>query len=950
MDSELFTTPMVENIVAENAGKIVPFFGSAVSLFSPTSLPDWSGFIQQLIFSLGQAAEIGLPLYTEDVLPPNVGFEIASEIVAALKSGGLPEYKVTEILARRLGQNYLSVLRSFSQVSPNPIHEWAAAKLMDGTFPALMTTNFDRAIEIATIQLGGNVLFLTGNEPVDRDALEQFSSVVSLENRGLIVVGSFDAFYIARQLLPLMGVSSYSFLFKIHGDAGNPKSCVDTELQRTQGFPSQVTATLTAVIHQFSLFFMGYSGTDMSSNLNYLRLDSERDLARVFWLVREGDKPPVYSEMRPDVVQLVSGSFRGNIEWGKLNPDILERFKAWADKEIGAFWTCLVLADLADALSSGSSGDVCNNAVKLAILALNFSEQALLIAFNGSEYYKLGSLPLIQSAYQIQSAMNGGIAQSLASIESEVMSSMFFRSLVVSVRSNVTSDTNNQIVIAKLCHTAYNAITGGNLEQALNLSESAILELRNRFKDFRTFPDAYIPFAIYATVLRSLGFKEEAIVFMSDACNVARLVGNQVGLDILEELVESESHTQSYDSLKSETFKMLPVDFNEVIVSDPLFDNVADLPMGIPAWMLFAAHLNRALTVGDRVAIGPNFLLNSRIFVHETLFRNSESTKITLQFIRPLIPTSQKVRQKQGDAFVDVLLDLWNHENPILTNRNEYHIKNVSFLHEEVSDEFILLMNNFYKQHPQLIFWYDFLTISNNYGSSVLKLLNSPDTVRSFPSHLQEAADEVVGPLAEFVTLCCSPTKTGEKRNLYRSQLYKYGNLFTKSTSSDEFSKLVSSLQPDSLSDDFFAQREKIANKPWRYSTVLHALSDIPYINNIPSSYSFAIVGRMGSIGDEENAVSITSTSEISEISFPSNMLANLKIEELLAFRKLAEPFRVALREKDVKRIQESAKQLSDELQTLLFTSNERPLVNLVGSQRIEATSVKSEVEIVQGW
>jgi hypothetical protein len=76
----------------------VAFMGSGVSLFAPTALPSWWAYIKLVIGSLGAAAG------------GELGAAAAGAIAEALDKNILPPYTVTDVLARRLGSAYLSVM------------------------------------------------------------------------------------------------------------------------------------------------------------------------------------------------------------------------------------------------------------------------------------------------------------------------------------------------------------------------------------------------------------------------------------------------------------------------------------------------------------------------------------------------------------------------------------------------------------------------------------------------------------------------------------------------------------------------------------------------------------------------------------------------------------------------------------------------------------------------
>lgn len=230
-------------VVDCSGGKLAAFVGSGISLFAPTSLPSWWGFIKAVIFAVGGATGT------------DAGAALVTEIITALDGGKLPPYVVTDVMARRLGDAYLQAMPAlFTEVPFNAIHTWLAASLLGGKLGALATTNFDHAIEAAIAAQGGDMISLSGNWADDRRLLaSQWERVTAAASaaasagaagapllKPVVVVPTFAAFQSLTRVSTLIGRGTHAFILKVHGDAGVPASCIDTEYQRVQGLPATV--------------------------------------------------------------------------------------------------------------------------------------------------------------------------------------------------------------------------------------------------------------------------------------------------------------------------------------------------------------------------------------------------------------------------------------------------------------------------------------------------------------------------------------------------------------------------------------------------------------------------------------------------------------------------------------------------------------------------------------
>src|SRR5690606_765936 len=99
-------------------------------------------------------------------------------------------------------------------------------------------------------------------------------------------------------------------------------------------------------------FFMGWGGGDLDGNSDYIRLRSEADTARIYWLLLpDAEEPKSIQEIkesfqdnnRLDKFVIVRGKLQGTIV--SENDSFREKTKEWA-KEIGSEWCKLAIEDL----------------------------------------------------------------------------------------------------------------------------------------------------------------------------------------------------------------------------------------------------------------------------------------------------------------------------------------------------------------------------------------------------------------------------------------------------------------------------------------------------------------------------------------------------------------------------------------------------------------------------
>jgi tetratricopeptide (TPR) repeat protein/NAD-dependent SIR2 family protein deacetylase len=272
-------------VAAARESPLVVFAGAGVSMAPPTNLPSWREFNGAVVRALADSAA---PLVSQPIASR------AAEVVLARHAEKKlpPEYQA-QVLAETMHARYFEVLRHLDSDRPNPTHLAIAWLAREGCVRAVVTTNFDRALEAA---------FAAVEAPLERCcAQKDFRALAS------------DPARLARRKGPC-------HLLKLHGSTEDPTTLVDTLAQRKRGLAPEVLDCVRALLRSSHWLFLGYSGLDLEADGNYLALRQESERAVGFtWLVRTNTRPL-------DVVVRLRESYgeRAQLVTGELPAGIVE--------------------------------------------------------------------------------------------------------------------------------------------------------------------------------------------------------------------------------------------------------------------------------------------------------------------------------------------------------------------------------------------------------------------------------------------------------------------------------------------------------------------------------------------------------------------------------------------------------------------------------------------------
>jgi hypothetical protein len=234
-----------------HSGPLVVFVGAGASAIAPSSLPGWIDFNSTLLECLGEQ----LATYSRNRQP-------VDEMLAAIKerrdtASILPPDFQAQLIEEEIGADYFRVWQSLDTDVFGPVHAGVAELAAQGRIAAIITTNFDRLLEVALHARG--------------IAHTVFHDAAAFDRLGADVTA--DA-------LPIL---------KIHGSLEDANSLVDTLRQRLTGRPQALTAALRTLLTRHHWLFLGFSGADFSYDPHYLGILSAADEACGFTFVaREG--------------------------------------------------------------------------------------------------------------------------------------------------------------------------------------------------------------------------------------------------------------------------------------------------------------------------------------------------------------------------------------------------------------------------------------------------------------------------------------------------------------------------------------------------------------------------------------------------------------------------------------------------------------------------------------
>jgi len=213
---------------------LVIMAGAGVSMDEPASMPGWYEVNDMIVDALCERVTTDLDRTGWfDEIRENVRFRRDEAHIFP------PEYQA-QIIEEQCGETYFQALQSLDSPQRNFCHEAIAALAEAGLLRAIVTTNFDRLIELSLTERG--IHFRTY---IDESQFRDFAA--SIKN--------------GSRFLPII---------KLHGSVEEARSLIDTLKQRLRGRERALVSALKNLLKGYHWIYAGFSADDLSYDPNYL--------------------------------------------------------------------------------------------------------------------------------------------------------------------------------------------------------------------------------------------------------------------------------------------------------------------------------------------------------------------------------------------------------------------------------------------------------------------------------------------------------------------------------------------------------------------------------------------------------------------------------------------------------------------------------------------------------
>jgi hypothetical protein len=265
---------------------LVVLVGAGLSMGPPSSLPGWGAINDAFLENLG----LLLAQHTDGA----VGYDVAEFVADRRETADVaqPDFQA-QLAEESLGEHYFALFEPLDIEAWNDGHAAVAALAKTGKLRAVVTTNFDRLIELALDASGVKAQVFC--DPEGFDLLSRHLDDPANPIGGLPVI-------------------------KVHGSVGQPSTMVDTLRQRVMGRPKALESSLIRLFRQHAVIVVGFSGADLSYDPQYLGLREGASHSPSFNIVvRRGSEP------RKELADLASDEeLRARVVDGNLPDCLLE--------------------------------------------------------------------------------------------------------------------------------------------------------------------------------------------------------------------------------------------------------------------------------------------------------------------------------------------------------------------------------------------------------------------------------------------------------------------------------------------------------------------------------------------------------------------------------------------------------------------------------------------------
>jgi tetratricopeptide (TPR) repeat protein len=220
---------------AARRGEVVVLAGAGLSAGNPSALPKWKALNAEIAEALRERLESGIGR-------PNWLREFMRKVDLARDEDRFPPAYQAQVIEEMAGERYFRALQALDIDLVNGGHEGLAALAAAGALRGIVTTNFDRLIELALARRG-------------------IDHVVAYDDPGFVQMSRRQRAG-GRGALPIV---------KIHGCVSAPDSMVDTLKQRLRGRQRHLEECLRS-FRPGHWLYLGFSASDLESSPDYLGL------------------------------------------------------------------------------------------------------------------------------------------------------------------------------------------------------------------------------------------------------------------------------------------------------------------------------------------------------------------------------------------------------------------------------------------------------------------------------------------------------------------------------------------------------------------------------------------------------------------------------------------------------------------------------------------------------
>jgi hypothetical protein len=449
------------------------------------------------------------------------------------------------------------------------------------------------------------------------------------------------------------------------------------------------------------------------------------------------------------------------------------------------------------------------------------------------------------------------------------------------------------------------------------------LDRMKKLNTDRPHAQSWVISALYSLVLFSGGQLRAAFEALSFAQNAAYLVGDLESSNATKKLIDILDKSSQFTMPESPTMERGDFGFNASVLSIiPTLDNVSAKAnqYGVPPAMFLRALLHRAILFSDNIAVPPNVITNSSIFINQLLFGGTDELRtFYLDFLHPFMLRNTPDEQ----------------ETAILANYFRSRLAKSTYITEAVAESQMHDLDAYFEAagiRNRYIF-ISLADIAGNYNKWVLRAVTElkdvtkrhfierwkilrPHGLRVSEISAEREAREtkLAADMAETIINVVSLFLQNLTDDVDRSKLYHLSGLFATVLGDDDaIHRHLRADTPADVKESLVAGRKMLLERPWIAGPLCHELFDVPYRANIPihviltssssrslvfleehevSSWRYMVdlLGESGNLRINYDSVSVGGEESAAQIS--ALLLSQASEQDLVDARKRLAPIR----------------------------------------------------------